>query len=92
MYNQCPALNGSCNELACLNCPLPRCVYDEPNGFETLRDRAIVEQFQEGQKVPELTLSFGLRSKRIRSILQKGVSNENNKTTGGTDILSSWGR
>ncbi len=63
----------------CLECPLPRCRYDEPGGLRGLlnrdRDRRIAElQSASGGRVPvdELAGRFGLSRRTVFRILAKG--------------------
>ena len=59
---------------SCLNCPLPRCIYDEPGGrqrwLKNWRDRKIVRLFGEGKGVKELALIFGLSQRTIQRALK----------------------
>lgn len=65
---------------SCLNCPLPRCVYDEPRGrqrwLKRQRDREMVSLFRSGGKgVKELALMFGVSQRTVQRAL-KGIRNE----------------
>ena len=59
---------------SCLNCPFPRCVYDEPGGrqhwLKNWRDGEIVRLFGEGKGVKELALIFGLSQRTIQRALK----------------------
>ena len=65
---------------SCLDCPFPKCIYDEPRGqqrwLKRQRDRKIVRQFiQEGKEVGELARIFGLSPRTIQRAL-KGFKDE----------------
>lgn len=55
---------------SCLNCPLPRCIYDEPDGVKgakkRLRDGEIIRLFHEGQKTTELAKRFGISQRTVQ--------------------------
>ncbi|MFH1652107.1 MAG: hypothetical protein ABID87_08435 [Chloroflexota bacterium] len=60
---------------SCLNCPLAKCVYDEPGGKQRwrkrLRDRDIVRLFsEEKQGVRELARFFRLSERTIQRALK----------------------
>ena len=66
---------------SCLNCTLPKCVYDQPRGrqrrLKRLRDREMSRLFTtEGKRVKELALRFGVSQRTVqralRSVLNKG--------------------
>ena len=66
---------------SCLNCTLPKCVYDQPRGrqcrLKRLRDREMSRLFTtEGKGVKELALRFGVSQRTVqralRSALNKG--------------------
>ncbi|HXF50100.1 MAG TPA: helix-turn-helix domain-containing protein [Dehalococcoidia bacterium] len=59
----------------CLECPLPRCKYDEPGGARRLRvetrDRALIDVWRaEGLTVNELARRFGVSRRSVFRILQ----------------------
>ncbi len=59
---------------SCLNCPFPRCVYEQPGGrqrwLKKLRDRKIVGMFTEdGKSVKELALMFGISQRTVQRAL-----------------------
>jgi len=60
---------------SCLNCPLPRCIYDEPGGkqrwLKRLRDREMVRLFNEGKGAKELALMFGVSQRTVQRALSK---------------------
>lgn len=65
--------------ISCLNCPFPRCVYEENGGrqrlLKGLRDRKICRLFTTGGKgVTELSLMFGISRRTVQRIL-KGIKN-----------------
>ena len=60
---------------SCLNCPLPRCRYEEPGGapamLRTGRDATIVRLSREqGLSVDELAARFGLSRRTIFRVLR----------------------
>ena len=60
---------------SCLNCPLEKCVYDEPGGTRHLlkkeRDQQIARLFTiEGKKVKELALMYGLSQRTVQRALK----------------------
>jgi hypothetical protein len=59
---------------ACLECPFPRCLYDEPRGrqrwMKQTRDKEIKRLFDEGKKVKELVVIFGVSQRTIQRALQ----------------------
>ena len=75
---------------SCLNCPFPRCIYDEPRGrqrwLQELRDREINRLSQSGRKVRELADQFDVSERTVqRAIKEKGKSKGKRKmgfTTG----------
>ena len=65
---------------SCLNCPLPKCVFEEPGGrqrwLKTQRDKEIVRLFiDEGKGVKELALMFGISQRTVQRALKR-VRNE----------------
>ena len=58
---------------SCLNCPLPRCRYDEPGRRQTakdLRNKEIVHLHQkEGLKVENLAQRFGVSKRTVYRII-----------------------
>ena len=60
---------------SCLNCPFPRCIYDEPGGKQRLlkqqRDRQIASLYKNGGKgVKELALIFGISQRTVQRALK----------------------
>ena len=60
---------------SCLNCPLSKCIYDEPGGrqrwLKRQRDRQIVRLFTtEGKGVKELASMFGLSQRTVQRALK----------------------
>lgn len=59
---------------SCLNCPLPRCRYDEPGGAPALlragRDAAIVAAYRSGKRVDELARMFGISRRTVFRVLR----------------------
>ncbi|WP_332445683.1 hypothetical protein [Dehalococcoides mccartyi] len=82
---------------ACLDCPLPVCVFDQPRGrqrwLKRQRDKEIVSLFQGGQDERELADRFRLSIRTIQRVLKKSLAgvNINRKTevlenSNGTDF------
>ena len=63
---------------SCLNCPLPKCIYDEPRGkqrwLKRLRDREMVGLFNEGKGAKELALVFGVSQRTVQRALRKALN------------------
>ena len=59
---------------SCLNCPLPKCLYDEPRGkqkwLKELRNREIERLYLEGWKIRELAMMLGLSRRTIQRALK----------------------
>ncbi len=75
------------SELAdsCLNCPLSKCIYDEPGGrqrwLKRQRDRQIVRLFTiEGKGVKELALMFGLSQRTVQRALKNSLPTPSSAT------------
>jgi len=65
---------------SCLNCPLPRCIYDQSGGkqrwLKRLRDREIIRLAGTGGKgVKELAMMFRLSQRTVQRALKR-VKNE----------------
>ena len=65
---------------SCLNCPFPRCIYDQSGGkqrwLKRLRDREIVRMAStEGKGVKELAMMFRLSQRTVQRALKR-VKNE----------------
>jgi len=63
---------------SCLNCPLSRCIYDEPGGrqrwLKRQRDRQIVKLFTtEGKGVKELAITFGVSQRTVQRALKNSL-------------------
>lgn len=61
---------------SCLNCPFPKCIYDEPGGrkhwLKRQRDREIIRLFNaEGKGVKELASMFGLSQRTVQRALKR---------------------
>jgi len=68
---------------SCLDCPLPRCVYDEPGGkqrwLKRLRAREMARLFTtEGKTVKELSLIFGVSQRTVQRALKVASGNSAN--------------
>jgi AraC-like DNA-binding protein len=59
---------------SCLNCPLPKCLYDEPRGkqrwLKELRNREIERLYRDGWKIKELAVMLGLSRRTIQRALK----------------------
>ena len=65
---------------SCLNCPIPRCIYDQPRGrqrwLKGARDREMARRFTtEGKGVRELALQFGVSQRTVQRALRKTINN-----------------
>lgn len=61
---------------SCLNCPFPRCIYDEPGGkqrwLKRMRAREMARLFTTGGKgVKELALIFGVSQRTVQRALKE---------------------
>jgi len=64
---------------SCLNCPLPRCIYDQPGGKQHwqkgLRDVEMTRLFiTKGNGVKELALRFGISQRTVQRALRKTLN------------------
>jgi len=71
---------------ACLNCPLPKCIYDEPGGrqrwLKGQRDREMVRRFYiEGRGVKELALMFGISQRTVQRALKNYLLSSFSRTS-----------
>ena len=59
---------------SCLNCPFPKCLYDEPRGrqrwLKEMRNREISRLFSGGWGVSELAVLFGVSQRTIQRALK----------------------
>jgi hypothetical protein len=59
---------------SCLNCPLPRCIYDQPGGQRrqrtAARDEELRRQAAAGTPPPALAERYGLSQRQVRRILK----------------------
>ena len=60
---------------SCLNCPFPRCIYDEPGGKQRLlkrqRDGEMVRLFRDkGKGVKDLALMFDVSQRTVQRALK----------------------
>ena len=63
---------------SCLNCPFPRCIYDEPGGKQHLlkksRAREMARLFTtEGKKIKELAQIFGVSQRTVQRALKTAL-------------------
>jgi len=61
---------------SCLDCPFPKCIYDEPRGRQhwkkRQRDTEIANLFSsKGKGVKELALMFGVSQRTVQRALEK---------------------
>jgi len=65
---------------SCLNCPLPRCRYDEPRGRQMtkeLRNEEILRlRKKEGLKIEKLAERFGVSKRTIHRIIGRNTGEE----------------
>jgi len=69
---------------SCLNCPLPKCVEDEPRGQQRLRmearKRRMAELRRRGQSVKEIAGLFGVSRRTVQRALSPKKSRNGRKT------------
>ena len=70
----------------CLNCPLPICIYDDPNFFKNFikesRDKSIFQDYEKGMSVKELSIKYEVSIRTIQRSIKLNGSAEttlNNK-------------
>jgi len=68
------------HQSSCLNCPFPKCIYDQYGGkqrwLKRLRDDEMVRLFTTtGKGIKELALSFGVSQRTVQRALKR-VKNE----------------
>ena len=70
----------------CLNCPLPICIYDDPNFFKNFikesRDKSIFQDYEKGMSVKELSVKYEVSIRTIQRSIKLDSSAEttlNNK-------------
>ena len=68
----------------CLNCPFPRCIYDEPGGkqhwLKRLRAREMARLFTtEGKKIKELALMFDVSQRTVQRALKTALISSNER-------------
>jgi len=65
---------------SCLNCPLPRCVEDEPRGQQRLRmaarKRLMAEFRNSGRSVKEIAGLFGVSTRTVQRALENKKQND----------------
>ncbi|MEC7880398.1 MAG: hypothetical protein VX590_00170 [Chloroflexota bacterium] len=58
----------------CLNCPLPLCIYDDPNFFKNFlkesRDKNIFKDYKKGVSVKDLSLKYEVSIRTIQRSLK----------------------
>lgn len=59
---------------ACLECPFPNCLYDEPHGrqrwMKNTRNKEVQRLYDQGKKVKELAAIFGVSLRTIQRALK----------------------
>ena len=65
---------------ACLDCPFPQCLYDEPRGrqrwLKELRNREINRLFEAGRKIRELAVIFDVSDRTVQRAVKRGLSSK----------------
>ncbi len=65
---------------ACLDCPFPQCIYDEPHGrrrwLKELRDREINRLFKAGRAIRELAAMFDVSDRTVQRAVNNKVSGD----------------
>jgi DNA-binding NarL/FixJ family response regulator len=66
--------DGGCDfSPSCLNCPLPRCVEEEPRGQQRLRmdarKKRMLELKKDGKSVKEIAGLFGISTRTVQRAL-----------------------
>ena len=61
---------------SCLNCPFPKCIYEEPGGkqrwLKKLRDKEMATLFSSGGRgVKDLALMFGISQRTVQRALRR---------------------
>jgi transposase-like protein len=60
---------------SCLECPLPRCIYDEEPGlrrrYKRARDQEVLRLYRQGRPAAELARRFGVSERSIYRILRR---------------------
>lgn len=60
---------------SCLNCPFPRCIYDEPGGkqrfIKDLRNQEILRLYTDGKEMEELAITFGVSQRTVQRALKR---------------------
>ena len=64
---------------SCLNCPLPKCIFDEPRGkqrwIKSERDKQIVRLLKEGKGETELAAIFNISRRTVQRALKGSITN-----------------
>ena len=70
---------------SCLNCPLPKCLEDEPRGQQRLRMNARRRRMEElsrlGKNVKEIAGLFGVSTRTVQRALENNRQKCNTKKT-----------
>ena len=67
---------------SCLNCPFPKCIYEEVGGrrhwLKGLRDKEMVRLFTtERKEIKELALIFGVSQRTVQRVLKRIKGGQN---------------
>ena len=73
------------HQSSCLNCPFPKCIYDEPGGRQRWRkrqrDREMAGLFiNDGKEVKELALMFGVSQRTVQRALKNCLSTHSQRS------------
>lgn len=65
---------------SCLECPLPRCILDEPGTRRQLKKRnrneQIIRRFKKGESISDLAKAFGISKRTIQRAVRDGLRSE----------------
>ncbi len=73
----CHYQDGGCEFAdSCLNCPFPRCIYDQPGGkqrwMKEMRNREMARLFiTEDKSAQELAFMFGVSQRTVQRVLSR---------------------
>jgi hypothetical protein len=60
---------------SCLDCPFPRCIYDEPGGkqrfIKDLRNKEMLRLYTGGKEIKELAITFGVSQRTVQRALKR---------------------
>ena len=79
---------------SCLNCPLPRCIEEEPRGKQRLRTSARAKRMvafrQNGKSVREIAELFGVTERTVQRAL-RARQGSHEHTSGVSEVKGSHG-